>query len=89
MVLQAPLRPHYRLQDSVQRPEEATIPAGCVCGFGHKAHKPYHGAKPGSLENVWFGIKYTLDGSATGKRGEVEEPTVLINTAAGRAAVVK
>ena len=42
----------------------------------------------GSLDNVWFGIKYT-DGTATGKRGEVEAPTILINTAEGQAAVLR
>ena len=49
-------------------------------------HKVYSGAKPGSLDNVWFGIKYT-DGSATGRRGEVEAPTPLMATAEGRAAL--
>ena len=44
-------------------------------------HQVYRGAKPGSLDNVWFGIKYT-DGSAT-----VEAPTPLMPTAEGRAAL--
>ena len=49
-------------------------------------HQVYRGAQPGSLDNVWFGIKYT-DGTATGRRGEVEAPTPLIATAEGRAAL--
>ena len=51
-------------------------------------HQRYAGARPGCLDNVWFGIKYT-DGSATGRRGEVEAPTVLIETAEGRAALLR
>ena len=66
---------------------EAPIPAGRVVASVTK-HKPYHGAMAGSLDNVWFTIKYT-DGSATGKRGEVEAPTILTRTAEGRAAVLR
>ena len=51
-------------------------------------HHVYHGAQAGSLENVWFGIKYT-DGSTTGKGGAVEAPTPLLETAEGRAALLR
>ena len=45
---------------------EAPLPIARVVAAVTK-HQVYRGAKPGSLDNVWFGIKYT-DGSATGRR---------------------
>ena len=54
-------------------------------------HHVYHRARAGSLEidqNVWFGIKYT-DGSTTGQGGAVEAPTPLLETAEGRAALLR
>ena len=60
------------------------------CASIHNIFTPthYRGAVAGSLDHVWFGIKYT-DGSATGRRGEVEAPAPLISTAEGRAALLR
>ena len=66
---------------------EEPLPAARVVATVTK-HHVYHGARAGSLENVWFGIKYT-DGSTTGKGGAVEAPTPLLETAEGRAALLR
>ena len=66
---------------------EAPLPVARVVAAVTK-HQRYAGARPGCLDSVWFGIKYT-DGSATGRRGEVEAPTILIRTAEGRAALLR
>ena len=52
--------------------DESPLPTGRVVATVTK-HHVYRGAVAGSLDHVWFGIKYT-DGSATGRRGEVEAP---------------
>ena len=66
---------------------EEPLPAARVVATVTK-HHVYHGARAGSLENVWFGIKYT-DGSTTGKGGAVEAPSSLLQTAEGRAALLR
>ena len=56
-------------EEEVESDGEEPMPAARVVATVTK-HRVYHGAQAGSLENVWFGIKYT-DGSTTGKGGAV------------------